>query len=101
MILPQQPSGAIAPPVNTPPPVPLQMGAPQAPQDRMGRFQQWSQMFNNPNSPIAPLVNAWMSKMQHDQSTTQPQDHRMAQQQRLHNRSTNIGQSVDINRTMG
>jgi hypothetical protein len=101
MILPQQPNGAIAPPVNTPPPVPLQMGAPQAPQDRMGRFQQWSQLFNNPNSPITPLVNAWMAKMQHDQGTTQPQDHKMAQQQRLRNRSTNIGQSVDINRTMG
>lgn len=101
MILPQQPNGAIAPPTTLAPPVPLQMGAPQAPQDRMGKFQQWSQMFNNPNSPIAPLVNAWMSKMQHDQNTTQPQDHKLAQQQRLRNRSTNIGQSVDINRTMG
>lgn len=100
MILPQNPNGTVAPPANLPPQTPLQMGSPQAPQDRMGKFQQWSSMFNNPNSPIAPLVSAWMSKMQNEQNATTP-DHRAAQMARQRAKATNIGQAVDINRTMG
>lgn len=99
MILPQQANGAVAPPAALPPQTPLQMGSPQ-PAQNPNRFQQWSQLFNNPNSPMAPLIGAWMNKLQHDQNTTQPDRH-AAQQARLRARSAPIGQSVDINRTMG
>lgn len=106
MILPQNPNGTVAPPANLPPQTPLQMGSPQAPQDRMGKFQQWSSMFNNPNSPIAPLVSAWMSKMQNEQNAQHPGAARVPPAAKFKHRAAGTPgemnqQSVNLNRNMG